>query len=157
MKRHIPFPTVLIGQVIMAILVLPLIALSFYMALSGPGMIIAVIVTLSLDGIDIGLIVLSLTFWWNVPIVVETKGILKRGTVHPWGSVSCVATKNYIRTRYGPLLAFLTTITYSDGKIIRFELTPGLKKDITKLCGDKRFLTMLGITLQSNNWPFDMQ
>jgi len=147
-RKHIPFPTVLICQGLVAVLMLPLIGIGLYFVLFNLGITIAIIsvVIISIAILAIGdavVAVLSLTIWWNVPIVVNVDGISRWGKAHRWEDAESITMKNLVRTGYGPLFRSLTTIIYSNGDSIRFELTQGLDKDIKILCRDKTFLAKL--------------
>ena len=120
-----------------------------YFGLSGFGSAIALAIGIFLvvsDGVSM---VLSLVFWWNVPLAITPEGIIRKGKAHPWNeAVSINKKKSVLQAKYE--LRTVMTIVYSDGQSIRFQPNRLIIKDIVEACKDERFRVMLE---KAEQWP----
>ena len=141
-KKHIPFPSVLFLQFDILVCLWP-VSLIFCFHPSILGRTIAIIVSSLLAVGDVLSIILSLTIGWNIPIAFGKDGISKKGKVYRWCDVTSVTMKGVGPTGRGLLIPRMTTVVYSDGESIRFDLGLIFEEEIKKVCGDERFLAML--------------
>ena len=148
MKKHLPFPDTFILQFVLALVVAMFIPV-LYLRLSGFGGAIALAIGIFLvvsDGVSM---VLSLVFWWNVPLTITPEGIIRKGKAHLWNeAVSINKKKSVLQGRYE--MRTVMTIVYSDGQSIRFQPNRLIIKDIVEACKDERFRAMLE---KAEQWP----
>ena len=148
MKKHLPFLDTFITQYVLA-LAGSVFTSVLYMRLTGFGGVIALAIGIFLvvsDGVSM---VLSLVFWWNVPLTITPEGIIRKGKAHLWNeAVSISKKKCVLQAQYE--MRTVMTIVYSDGQSIRFRPNRLIIKDIVEACKDERFRAMLE---KAEQWP----
>ena len=149
MKKHLPFPDTFILQFVLALVVAMFIPV-LYLRLSGFGGVIALAIGIFLvvsDGVSM---VLSLVFWWNVPLTITPEGIIRKGKAHLWNEAVSIDKKKSVFQTAAYELRTVMTIVYSDGQSIRFQPNRLIIKDIVEACKDERFRAMLE---KAEQWP----
>lgn len=135
MKKYIPYPSVLIIQMItICFLLFAIIPVIIY------ANDVLKIILLVLFGVlwlvDICILLLSFFKWWNIPIIISNFGLSKMGKKqHLWAEVSSVCIIVKIKSMYGPFR--IIEITYRDGSKLSFEHYESICQSIRKYCLDE--------------------
>ena len=125
-----------------------LLLVPFCLYLKGFALILSTCVFFFLWITDLLTFVLSLTVWWNVPLVINHNGISIKGkNSHSWFDAvnftgNGQGTYN-IHVRY--------KIEFSDGSIIVFEPNHNILQTIRSFCNNPVFLDMLNCYLEEHN------
>lgn len=139
MTKRLPFLSACCGQVF-SLLAIPSFIVPFFLKLDWPLLAIPLAIVVFLWVCDLTVFVLSLTVWWNVPLLIGEEGITsKDGKTHRWADAVGFLPKLGPPSPNAHLYVRLT-ITYSDGSVIRFEPYLPLIKTIRAACSDEVFL-----------------
>lgn len=139
MVKHLPRFSACLLQ-FMSIAFLPLISIPLVLTIKSEAIIIPLIILIIVWIADIVIFVLSFFKLWNIPIGINSKGILyNKLFFHEWKDAESITVQRKWRVKYG-YLHFRVIIVFSNNSIVSFEPNKLINKDIINLCTDEQFL-----------------
>ena len=119
---------------------LPLISIPLVLTIKGEAIIISLIILIIVWIADIVFFVLSFFKLWNIPIGINSKGIIyNKLFFHEWKDAESITVQRKWRVKYG-YLHFRVIIVFSNNSIVSFKPNELINKDIINLCTDEQFL-----------------
>ena len=150
--KFIPFPELVMSQLLLIIVPLSGLLIIFYKVLNGIWMIVSISLVACTIICNFVCLILSFIIWWNVPLVIDEKGITKKlygkRKTYSWEKAVSIKNIRFGHTSKGPLCDWVV-IEYSSGDSIRFGYGKLTIKHIKKLCQDPHFLEMLDEVVRS--------
>lgn len=147
MKKCLPRGSAFVYQLFL-LMISPVIFVSLIF-LEQPAIIWFTIIFGTIWMITLVLLILSLTIWWNVPLVINSNGISHKQKCCLWSDFSKLNSKGY-GGAYGIFYRFI--ITYSDGSTIVFQPSRIIIKAMLCFCNDKRFLETFKCFLEQEGY-----
>lgn len=139
---HIPNPPALIIHLIL-LLMIPVFSVPFILPNDKFLQSILISILISFETTNIIILILSLMFWWNVPLRFDKHGIWlkKRGryVLERWNDISEVDKKASHRTFYG-YLNKRYVVKFKDGVSVSFEINRLIHNDILFFCKEKNVI-----------------
>ncbi len=142
--KLIPYPTVLFLQLFSVFLCAPIGAWS----IADHALIILVVFLIVFSTIQLLIVMLSLLFWWNVPLLINSNGFSKKikgkWKIFKWSDVqtiTVVPAPKWLRIGKTGLF-FNNVLTLSNGLVIKFEWSDYSAKKILNICNDRNFVFM---------------
>jgi len=140
---HFPFPAI---ATIQSLLFIPIVILGteFIANTTDALRVLAICLSVFVFVAHTVIFILSLTIWWNRPLILTADGISKKKkAIHLWSDACDLKWKKGIPAQWGMYYGRRLIIFFSDGSTIRFDPNEAILKDIYELCTNEEILKLL--------------